>query len=160
MDIQEQEKSSQLENKLKDLSLKISSANEEIDTLTFNNNRLIKRVQVLQEELENVKNSSSSGGWFGSGVRQELAKTKSELEQFKEELNVKIKENEELHIYIYNLKLEHKTIKEDIMERMEKLKSEIKEKKEILEQMNEEREKEKNKYMDEISSLQSSLSKV
>lgn len=89
-----------------------------------------------------------------------MAKTKAELEQFKEELNVKIKENEELHIYIYNLKLEHKTIREDIMERMDKLKSEVKEKAELIKQINEEREEEKNKYIDEISSLKSSYSKV
>lgn len=131
---------------------------EECESLTFNNNRLTKRVEILQDELEKEKNSS--GGWFGSGTKQELNKTKLALEQYQEELDTKIKENEELHIHLYESKQEHKTIMEDVMERMAKLKQTIDERNDYISQMSQQMESKINGLSEENKSLMLSKADV
>lgn len=104
------------------------TVSEESDSLSFNNARLTKRVEVLQSALEEEKEkgSSSSGGWFGSGAKAELAKVQGEMAVLREELDIKIRESEDLHMRIFETGQETRTIKEDLQERISKLKSENK----------------------------------
>jgi hypothetical protein len=93
-------------------------------------------VTVLQEALEEEKaKASSSSGWFGSGAKAELAKVQQQFAILKEELEVKIRENEELHMRIFETGQETGTIKEDLQERISKLKSEVRTKTDLLEDL-------------------------
>jgi hypothetical protein len=109
---------------------------EESDSLGFNNARLTKRVAVLQEALEEEKaRAASSSSWFGSGAKAELARVQAQLSVLQEELQVKIRENEELHMRIFETGQETGTIKEDLQERISKLRLEVKAKSEELEDL-------------------------
>lgn len=110
---------------------------EESDSLTFNNARLTKRVEVMQQALEEEKSklASSSGGWFGGGARAELAKVQADMAILREELDVKIRENEDLHMRIFETGQETGTIKEDLQDRIAKLKTESKSATERLEDL-------------------------
>ena len=52
--IQEQERTKSLELTLREKDDKIRASIEEIDNLSFNNTRLTKRIQAMQNELEEV----------------------------------------------------------------------------------------------------------
>lgn len=116
---------------------RLRTVSEESDSLTFNNARLTKRVEVLQQALEEEKSksASSSGGWFGSGAKAELAKVQAEMAILREELDIKIRENEALHMRIFETGQETGTIKEDLQERIAKLKSENKSTSDRLEEL-------------------------
>ncbi|EFC41055.1 predicted protein [Naegleria gruberi] len=99
----------ELEKKENELKTKI----EENDILQFNNQRLEKRMAQLmfdlEEQLNKVKSTRQSSffsGLFGSSETQQ-PKKETEVEIIKEELESKIKENESIHIHLFELKQEH-----------------------------------------------------
>lgn len=115
---------------------RLRTMTEETDTLTFNNARLTKRVAVLQEAIEEEKEkAASTSGWFGSGAKAELARVQQQMQVLRDELEVKIKENEELHMRIFETAQETGTIKEDLQDRISKLKTDVKSKSEQLDDL-------------------------
>ncbi|KAJ1994465.1 hypothetical protein H4R33_000249 [Dimargaris cristalligena] len=69
----------------------------QMDTLEFNNRRLIKRLDVLQTAA--AQQAKSQRGWLfaGTGTRRDLSSTREALEAISHELQAKINENESLH---------------------------------------------------------------
>lgn len=81
---------------------------EENDMLTFNNQRLTKRVEQLMLQLQEQKQASGSGwGGFFSGSKTEIARLSDDLEVLKEQLQQKLEENEKLVSQMFQLRDEH-----------------------------------------------------
>eukprot|EP00029_Vermamoeba_vermiformis_P013262 TRINITY_DN8178_c0_g1_i1.p1 TRINITY_DN8178_c0_g1~~TRINITY_DN8178_c0_g1_i1.p1 ORF type:complete len:1000 (+),score=270.50 TRINITY_DN8178_c0_g1_i1:144-3143(+) len=123
--VQEQQKNQQLETNLKEKEIKLRAALEENDILTFNNTQLTKKVTALQTTIQEEKGKSSSGGWFSGGAKQELQKKKDEIDILTEELQKKIRENEELHHSITESKKVHDQTTTMLQQKMDKLKKDL-----------------------------------
>ncbi|KAL9656556.1 hypothetical protein ABK040_012139 [Willaertia magna] len=133
----EQTKQKQVQSDLEKKENELKHKIEENDILSFNNQRLEKRVAQLMFDLEDLKtlqksnNQSFFSGFFGNKSNnnsnnnnssnnsnnnsntswmglfkddEELNKLKNEIEVLKEELEAKIKENENVHIHLFELK--------------------------------------------------------
>ncbi|KAF9389857.1 hypothetical protein BGX21_011602 [Mortierella sp. AD011] len=74
---------------------------QDLDLLTFHNQRLTKRI----ENLQNQASSKSGGSWLvgGGTVKKELEKSQSSLEAATIDLQTKIEENEKLHQQLYEI---------------------------------------------------------
>ncbi|KAK5647336.1 hypothetical protein RI129_002228 [Pyrocoelia pectoralis] len=103
--IDEQSKSLELKELIKDLEQKIRKHDQEMDSLTFRNDQLTKRISVLQQDLQlnhnNKKSINKSSHSFDFGVRDE-------------ELHKKIIENAELVSSMVDKDLEISNYKEKI----------------------------------------------
>lgn len=60
--IEEQARNTDIRNHLKEKEVELRRAEQEIDSLTFRNQQLTKRITVLQEELDKAQNKSSKKG--------------------------------------------------------------------------------------------------
>eukprot|EP01133_Synstelium_polycarpum_P001485 gene1485-1723_t len=92
--IQEQQKSVDLDRELKEKDQALVTAMQEHDALDFNNQRLTKRLQTFQDQM-NEKKEGGSWGFFGS--KQEMQKKEDEIALLRHELQEKIDDNENLH---------------------------------------------------------------
>jgi len=139
---QEQEKNKKLQTEVKEKDIRIRAASEETDTLSFNNQRLTKRVEALQKAVEEERGKASQGGWFGAGAKQELLKVREDLQLVQDELAAKIKENgvfvllkndlklltlnlESLHVRVFEERKEHSQTLTTLEDKMNKLKSSL-----------------------------------
>lgn len=59
--IEEQARNTDIRNHLKEREVELRRAEQEIDSLTFRNQQLTKRITVLQEELDKAQNKSKKG---------------------------------------------------------------------------------------------------
>lgn len=59
--IEEQTRNADIRNQLKEKEVELRRAEQELDSLTFRNQQLTKRVTVLQEELDKAQNKSKKG---------------------------------------------------------------------------------------------------
>lgn len=138
---------------------------EKIEELQLDNQRLTKRIQVLQE-LENKRqqdqaSQQSSSGYFGAGffsgnnshqvtqMKQELEKINEDLQLAQEELIAKIQENEMVNIKIFDLEKEFN----DKEKKFEARIMELQKKQHQLEQVVSEREAEIVKLQAELEML-------
>ncbi|KAB0805029.1 hypothetical protein PPYR_01999 [Photinus pyralis] len=103
--IDEQAKSVELKELIKDLEQKIRKHDQEMDSLTFRNEQLTKRISVLQQDLQlnhhNKKSANKSSQSFDFGVLDE-------------ELHKKILENAELVSSMVDKDLEISNYREKI----------------------------------------------
>ncbi|EFN82378.1 myosin-10 [Harpegnathos saltator] len=60
--IEEQTRNTDIRNQLKEKEVELRRAEQELDSLTFRNQQLTKRITVLQEELDKAQNKSSKKG--------------------------------------------------------------------------------------------------
>lgn len=123
--LQEQQKSQTLEASVKEREIRLRAALEENDTLSFNNQRLTKRVEVLQSSMEEEKTRASSSGWFGGAAKQELQKTKESMAILQEELDTKIKETESIHMRMFEERKEHANLVQTLADKLEKIKVQL-----------------------------------
>ncbi|KAF2070457.1 hypothetical protein CYY_008222 [Polysphondylium violaceum] len=91
--VQEQQKTTDLEKELKEKSQALTTAIQEHDVLEFNNQRLTKRITLIQEANTEKKES----GWGFGKSKVELQKKEEEINILKSELQEKIDDNESLH---------------------------------------------------------------
>jgi len=95
--ITSQEKVNGVEAVVKDKEVVLRLSVEENDMLTFNNQRLTKRVEQLMMQLQEEKSkSNSSWGGFFSGAKVEIARLKDDMEVSREQLSRTLEENESL----------------------------------------------------------------
>lgn len=59
--IEEQTRNTDIRNQLKEKEVELRRAEQELDSLTFRNQQLTKRITVLQEELDKVQNKPKKG---------------------------------------------------------------------------------------------------
>ncbi|XP_004343300.1 hypothetical protein CAOG_07441 [Capsaspora owczarzaki ATCC 30864] len=88
---------------------------EDVDTLTFHNAHLTKKVEVLQAELE------APAGRERSNSKNATPHTLQSLHVTEEELSSKIRENEELHIKMFEMTRQHKDAQDATAQEMHKL---------------------------------------
>ena len=123
--LKEQHRNAELTQQLQDAERLLADREEELETANFNVNRLEKRVTKLVLELDNMKCESQSrkgGGFlsmFGLGKSKdaeqiEVQKMSQEMAVLQEELELKIQENEQLHISIFEMRTDHDKRVEDL----------------------------------------------
>eukprot|EP01132_Coremiostelium_polycephalum_P003948 gene3948-4931_t len=109
--LQEQEKTSDLEKIIKEKDQTIATKMQEHDVLEFNNQRLTKRIQLMQDQM----NEKKEGGWgFGRGSKVELQKKDDEILALRHELQEKIDDNESLHSVQKEKELAFKTVESQL----------------------------------------------
>uniref|UniRef100_A0A4W3GS83 Protein phosphatase 1 regulatory subunit 21 n=1 Tax=Callorhinchus milii TaxID=7868 RepID=A0A4W3GS83_CALMI len=139
---EEREEAVKEELKMKDQSVR--KLQQEMDSLTFRNQQLAKRVELLQEELVNSetkgkKNKKSNDS--PSQLRQQRQSV------FDEDLQNKIEENERLHKQVHEAHEQHGQIETDLRGRLAVLEKETAQHQAVVEGLNQ-------KYMDMIEKLQ------
>uniref|UniRef100_A0AAX7TSI5 Protein phosphatase 1 regulatory subunit 21 n=1 Tax=Astatotilapia calliptera TaxID=8154 RepID=A0AAX7TSI5_ASTCA len=108
--VDEQANSASLKEQLKQRDQSLRKQEQEMDSLSFRNQQLAKRVELLQEELA----ASEAKGKKGKhGLQTQSV--------FDEDLQKKIEENERLHIQFYEADERHKKTEAELRERLEKL---------------------------------------
>ena len=100
-----QRKVAGVESVVKQKEVVLRSSVEENDMLTFNNQRLTKRVEQLMIQLQEAKTKASStwSGFF-SGANVEIARLNEEMAVAKEQLGRTLEENESLVSQMHQLR--------------------------------------------------------
>ncbi|XP_042645465.1 protein phosphatase 1 regulatory subunit 21 isoform X2 [Tyto alba] len=133
---------------MKDQSLR--KLQQEMDSLTFRNQQLAKRVELLQDELalseakgkKNKKSAESS-----SQLSQEQKSV------FNEDLQKKIEENERLHILFFEADEQHKRLEAELRTRLQVLETDAAQHQAVVDSLT-------RKYTDTIEKLQNDKAKL
>jgi len=117
------------ESVIKEKEVLLRSSVEENDMLTFNNQRLTRRVEQLVKCVQEEK-KNAGGGWgsFFSGSKAEIARLNSDLEVMKEQLEHKLEENEGLVSQMCQLRSENEQTVAMLDRKLSEFKKAVKEK--------------------------------
>ncbi|XP_038047531.1 protein phosphatase 1 regulatory subunit 21-like [Patiria miniata] len=119
--VEEQEKQNALKGNVNEKDQKIRKSEQEIDSLSFRNQQLTKRVNVLQDELEAAegkgKKNKSREADHGMSNRAALPGVMNE------ELRSKIEENERLHKQVYESTQSHQQAMMQLQDKLSNLES-------------------------------------
>ncbi|CAI2169160.1 11663_t:CDS:10 [Funneliformis geosporum] len=96
--IKEQSEKNTLQDECKTKEQKLRSSIQQLDLLTFHNQRLTKRIESLQDS-----GNSRMSPWLLGSAKKELEKSKANLEITSKELSLKIEENEKLHKELFEV---------------------------------------------------------
>ncbi|CAK9814692.1 Protein phosphatase 1 regulatory subunit 21 [Anthophora quadrimaculata] len=108
--IDEQARNADIREQLKEKEVELRRAEQELDSLSFRNQQLTKRISVLQEELEKAQNKSKKGkNKLSESNSQVLASPNHILD---EEFQKKIVENAQLLSQIHDKDSEIETLNE------------------------------------------------
>jgi len=108
--LEKQEDCARLEQQGKEKDSTLRQQVEEIDHLQFQNSRLTKQIATLNAQVEELQKQKQQSGWsvqgFISGKQQQEAvqKSEDEIRMLRDELVMKIQENEGLHMQLYEFK--------------------------------------------------------
>ena len=93
------------------LEVKNHSLEEENNTLKANYSFIQKRYDQLQKELSETKKSTKSYSMLsyftGGGIKEENEEMKERIKMLESELEIKIKENEECHVEVFEYKKQY-----------------------------------------------------
>uniref|UniRef100_A0A8C5MJS9 Protein phosphatase 1 regulatory subunit 21 n=1 Tax=Leptobrachium leishanense TaxID=445787 RepID=A0A8C5MJS9_9ANUR len=147
--VDEQANSSTLKEQLKMKEQSLRKQQQEMDSLTFRNQQLAKRVELLQEELSlmEAKGKKSKKNADSSHLSQEQKNV------FDEDLHKKIEENERLHIQFFEASEKHKQIEVELKNRLEILESENTQHQAVVDGLTQ-------RYMETIEKLQGDKAKL
>ncbi|KAG8232636.1 hypothetical protein J437_LFUL012596, partial [Ladona fulva] len=120
--IEEQTRNSELKDVLKERDQSLRKADQEMDSLTFRNQQLTKRVTVLQDELDSFQIKFKKGKGKSSGGPQPSDYTNNVID---EEFQKKITENAELLSMMHEKDLSYQLQVSEMTERLEKLQHEV-----------------------------------
>ncbi|KAG0347666.1 hypothetical protein BG004_007235 [Podila humilis] len=101
--LKEQTENATMQVAMKEKEQEVRKSLQDLDLLSFHNQRLTKRIENLQT-LATAK--SGGGSWLGMGggsVKKELEKSQTTLEAATIDLQAKIEENEKLHQQLYEI---------------------------------------------------------
>ncbi|KAM9297791.1 protein phosphatase 1 regulatory subunit 21 isoform 2-T2 [Morus bassanus] len=148
--VDEQANSASLKEQLKMKDQSLRKLQQEMDSLTFRNQQLAKRVELLQDELalseargkKNKKSAESS-----SQLSQEQKSV------FNEDLQKKIEENERLHILFFEADEQHKRLEAELRSRLEVLETNAAQHQAVVDSLT-------RKYTDTIEKLQNDKAKL
>lgn len=131
----------ELESKVRTQEITLRENAEAIDSLSFNNQRLTKRVAVMQSQ--NAQDSASGGlggggggggggGWFSglmwssnNTAAAEIKKLREELAVTKQDLAIKIQENVFMHVQVEDQKEEFDKKMEKLEREMDSMKTDL-----------------------------------
>ncbi|XP_019726010.1 protein phosphatase 1 regulatory subunit 21 isoform X2 [Hippocampus comes] len=119
--VDEQANSASLKEQLKQKDQSLRKQEQEMDSLSFRNQQLAKRVELLQEELAASEAKGKRGKNKGDSPSHHGVQTQS---VFDEDLQKKIEENERLHIQFYEADEQHKRQEAEMKTRLEELERE------------------------------------
>ncbi|XP_074435006.1 protein phosphatase 1 regulatory subunit 21 isoform X5 [Larus michahellis] len=148
--VDEQANSASLKEQVKMKDQSLRKLQQEMDSLTFRNQQLAKRVELLQDELalseargkKNKKSAESS-----SQLSQEQKSV------FNEDLQKKIEENERLHILFFEADEQHKRLEAELRTRLEVLETDAAQHQAVVDSLT-------SKYTDTIEKLQNDKAKL
>eukprot|EP00658_Telonema_sp_P-2_P011778 TRINITY_DN1450_c0_g1_i4.p1 TRINITY_DN1450_c0_g1~~TRINITY_DN1450_c0_g1_i4.p1 ORF type:complete len:753 (+),score=281.99 TRINITY_DN1450_c0_g1_i4:261-2519(+) len=126
---------------IKEKEVLLRSSVEENDMLTFNNQRLTRRVEQLVLHLQEEKKNSTGWGSFFSGSKAEIARLNSDLEVTKEQLGQKLNENESLVSQMCELRDENEQTVSMLDKKLTDFKSKVKEKEDEVDTLSGQTEK-------------------
>ncbi|XP_054976186.1 protein phosphatase 1 regulatory subunit 21 [Sorex araneus] len=145
----EQANSAALKEQLKMKDQSLRKLQQEMDSLTFRNLQLAKRVELLQDELalsepRGKKNKKS-------GESSQLSQEQKSV--FDEDLQKKIEENERLHIQFFEADEKHKHVEAELRNRLSSLETEAAQNQAVVDGLT-------RKYMETIEKLQNDKAKL
>ncbi|KAI4812536.1 hypothetical protein KUCAC02_023916 [Chaenocephalus aceratus] len=138
--VDEQANSASFKEQLKQRDQSLRKQEQEMDSLSFRNQQLAKRVELLQEELASKADSPSQHGLETQCV-------------FDEDLQKKIEENERLHIQFYEAGEQHSRQESELKARLQELEKDSEQHQAVVGGLT-------TKYMDTIERLQSDKARL
>uniref|UniRef100_A0A8C5HEV2 Protein phosphatase 1 regulatory subunit 21 n=1 Tax=Gouania willdenowi TaxID=441366 RepID=A0A8C5HEV2_GOUWI len=141
--VDEQANSNSMKEQLKQRDQSLRKQEQEMDSLSFRNQQLAKRVELLQEELAASENK-------GDSPSQRVLHTQS---VFDEDLQKKIEENERLHIQFYEADEQHKRQEAELRTRLAELEKDATEHQAVVDGIT-------SKYGETIERLQSDKARL
>nr|XP_014432114.1 protein phosphatase 1 regulatory subunit 21 isoform X2 [Pelodiscus sinensis] len=148
--VDEQAHSASLKEQLKMKDQSLRKLQQEMDSLTFRNQQLAKRVELLQDELvlsEAKGKKSKKNGESSSQLTQEQKSV------FDEDLQKKIEENERLHIQFFEADEQHKRLEAELTNRLQVLETDAAQHQAVVDDLT-------RKYIDTIEKLQNDKTKL
>ncbi|NXR38935.1 PPR21 phosphatase, partial [Zosterops hypoxanthus] len=134
--------------KMKDQSLR--KLQQEMDSLTFRNQQLAKRVELLQDELAL---SEARGKKNKKSVESSSQLSQEQKSVFNEDLQKKIEENERLHILFFEADEQHKRLEAELRSRLELLETDAAQHQTVVDSLTK-------KYTETIEKLQNDKAKL
>ncbi|XP_064599865.1 protein phosphatase 1 regulatory subunit 21-like [Liolophura sinensis] len=128
----EQENQNKLKDVLKEKEQVIRKYEQEIDSLSFRNQQLSKRVLFLQDELESAEVSKKKSKKGGDEHHHEPQNSVGASSVFGEELKSKIEENAKLHKQVQEAEQMYKSKLSSLEENLSKLQLESAQHQEVL----------------------------
>lgn len=148
--VDEQANSASLKEQLKQRDQSLRKQEQEMDSLSFRNQQLAKRVELLQEELAASEAKGKKGKSKGDSPSQHGLQTQS---VFDEDLQKKIEENERLHIQFYEADELHRRQEAELRARLEELEKDAEQHQGVVEGLT-------TKYVETIERLQSDKARL
>ncbi|XP_056147718.1 protein phosphatase 1 regulatory subunit 21 [Lampris incognitus] len=148
--VDEQAMSASLKEQLKQKDQSLRKAEQEMDSLSFRNQQLAKRVELLQEELATSEAKGKKGKNKGDSPSQQGLQAQS---VFDEDLQKKIQENERLHIQFYEADEQHRRQEAELRARLEELERGAEKHQSVVDRLT-------TKYMETIEKLQSDKARL
>ncbi|XP_062427692.1 protein phosphatase 1 regulatory subunit 21 isoform X2 [Rhea pennata] len=148
--VDEQANSASLKEQLKMKDQSLRKLQQEMDSLTFRNQQLAKRVELLQDELALSEARGKKNKKSGESSSQLSQEQKS---VFNEDLQKKIEENERLHILFFEADEQHKRLEAELRSRLEVLETEAAQHQAVVDSLT-------RKYVDTIEKLQNDKAKL
>lgn len=148
--VDEQANSASLKEQLKQRDQSLRKQEQEMDSLSFRNQQLAKRVELLQEELAASEAKGKKGKNKVDSPSQHGLQTQN---VFDEDLQKKIEENERLHIQFYEADEQHKRQEAELRARLSELERGSQEHQTTVEGLT-------TKYMENTEKLQSDKARL
>ncbi|XP_029820938.1 protein phosphatase 1 regulatory subunit 21 [Manacus vitellinus] len=148
--VDEQANSASLKEQLKMKDQSLRKLQQEMDSLTFRNQQLAKRVELLQDELAL---SEARGKKSKKSVESSSQLSQEQKSVFNEDLQKKIEENERLHILFFEADEQHKRLEAELRSRLEVLETDAAQHQAVVDSLTK-------KYTDTIEKLQNDKAKL
>ncbi|NWZ00283.1 PPR21 phosphatase, partial [Loxia curvirostra] len=148
--VDEQANSASLKEQLKMKDQSLRKLQQEMDSLTFRNQQLAKRVELLQDELAL---SEARGKKNKKSVESSSQLSQEQKSVFNEDLQKKIEENERLHILFFEADEQHKRVEAELRSRLEVLETDAAQHQAVVDSLTK-------KYTETIEKLQSDKAKL
>ncbi|XP_072491727.1 protein phosphatase 1 regulatory subunit 21 isoform X2 [Notamacropus eugenii] len=148
--VDEQANSAALKEQLKMKDQSLRKLQQEMDSLTFRNLQLAKRVELLQDELALSELRGKKNKKSGESSSQLSHEQKS---VFDEDLQKKIEENERLHIQFFEADEQHRHMEAELRSRLETLETEAAQHQAVVDGLT-------RKYMETIEKLQNDKARL
>ncbi|NWU80396.1 PPR21 phosphatase, partial [Onychorhynchus coronatus] len=148
--VDEQANSASLKEQLKMKDQSLRKLQQEMDSLTFRNQQLAKRVELLQDELAL---SEARGKKSKKSVESSSQLSQEQKSVFNEDLQKKIEENERLHILFFEADEQHKRLEAELRTRLEVLETDAAQHQAVVDSLTK-------KYTDAIEKLQNDKAKL
>uniref|UniRef100_A0A8C5TQC4 Protein phosphatase 1 regulatory subunit 21 n=1 Tax=Malurus cyaneus samueli TaxID=2593467 RepID=A0A8C5TQC4_9PASS len=148
--VDEQANSASLKEQLKMKDQSLRKLQQEMDSLTFRNQQLAKRVELLQDELAL---SEARGKKNKKSVESSSQLSQEQKSVFNEDLQKKIEENERLHILFFEADEQHKRLEAELRSRLEVLETDAAQHQAVVDSLTK-------KYTETIEKLQNEKAKL